>query len=72
MFKRSLLYDKIYKILTKHGSCYLVAVYKIWTVLCWCFSMLVGCYYLPVERAHFPGELILQQYRLADLKFRVW
>jgi hypothetical protein len=34
--------------------------------------MLVGCYYLPVEIANFPGDLNLQQYRLAALKFRVW
>ena len=29
-------YDKIYKMLIKQ-SCCLVAVYTIWTVLCWCF-----------------------------------
>jgi hypothetical protein len=32
-----MLYDKIYKLLIKHGSCCLVAVYTIWTVLCWFF-----------------------------------
>ena len=37
MFKWSLLYEKIYKVLMKLRSCRLVAPYTIWTVLCWCF-----------------------------------
>ena len=34
--------------------------------------MLIGCYYLLVEIANFTGDLNLQQYRLVDLKFRIW
>ena len=33
---RSLLYDKIYKIVTKRGYCCLVAESTIWTALCLC------------------------------------
>ena len=45
MFTGSLLFDTIYRMSTKRGSC-LVAVCTVWTVLCWCLlygCMLVGC-----------------------------
>ena len=36
MFNGSWLFDTIYRMSIKRGSCCLVAVCTVWTVLCWC------------------------------------